>query len=577
MKNARPGLFQWFLNLKTATKLIASFLIISLILVGVGIYSLHNLKIMSNNVNKLYADNLISIQSLSAAKMNYQKLMVTIRDISYSGAKADKDALAADIPDLKKEFIRQMDIYRASPLTQAEKNLLQTFDSAWPDSLTLYDFATQFAFLNDRTAFVVFLPQLNERSSIITNILNQLIDIKVKAANHQNKTAMEAYNNARNMTITVIGIAVLLSIALGFAIAQLIARPLHKIVSIVAKIADGDLREKADIERKDEVGNLSKSINLMVDSLRLILTEVSISSNQLAASAGQLSASAEHTSKATENIAGVTEQMAIGSNQQVYTVEGSTQTIHGISTKIQQIAVNAGSAADTTTKAAKKSSEGGLAIQNVVGQMNSISISVDGLAQVIAQLANTSQEIGQITEAITQVSRKTNLLSLNASIEAARAGEHGRGFAVVAEEVKNLAEQSSQSAGKITDLICSIRDEINKAQDSMRLATQEVNTGTEVVYKAGGLFSEIEHFIDEVNSQVGDVSMAAQQISAGTTQVVQSIESIALVAQETAAGTQNVSAAAEEQLAYMEEISSSSASLTRMAGELQVLVDKFKL
>lgn len=575
--NLKLGLFQWFLNLKTAVKLISSFLVISLILASVGIYSLHNLSMMSGNVNKLYSDNLISIQSLSAAKMNYQKLMITIRDMSYSGAKADKDTLAKGIPDLKKEFIHQIDIYRASQLTKPEKELLKTFDLEWPDSLELYDFATQFALLNDRTAFVVFLPQLNEKSSTITNILDKLIEIKVKAASDQNNTAIKAYNTARITTIIVIVSAFLLSIGLGFAIAQLIARPLHKIVSIVAKVADGDLREKAAIDRKDEIGRLSHSINLMVDSLRSVLSEVSESSNQLSASAEQLSASAEQTSKATEDIADVTEQMADGSSQQVQTVEESTQTIHEVSTKIQQIAVSARSVADTTMKASVKSAEGGRAIQNVVGQMGSISISVDELAQVITRLSYTSQEIGQITEAITQIAKQTNLLSLNASIEAARAGEHGRGFSIVAGEVRKLAEQSSQSTKKITDLICSIRDEINKAQGSMQSATKEVNMGTEVVYTAGRLFSEIEHFVDEVNNQVRDVSIAAQQISVGTTQVVQSIEGITLVAQETAAGTQNVSAAAEQQLASMEEISSSSTNLTRMAGELQLLVDKFKL
>ncbi len=180
------------------------------------------------------------------------------------------------------------------------------------------------------------------------------------------------------------------------------------------------------------------------------------------------------------------------------------------------------------------------------------------------QLAVTSREIGQIIEVITQISQQTNLLSLNASIEAARAGEHGRGFAVVAGEVKKLAEQSSNSAGQITELVNAIRDEIDKAQQSMQSATDEVTVGIKVVHTAGGLFSEIERFVNEVSSQVQEVSAAAEQISVGTVQVVQSIEEIASVAQATASGSQNVSAATQEQLASMEQISSSSsASRTR--------------
>jgi methyl-accepting chemotaxis protein len=378
-------------------------------------------------------------------------------------------------------------------------------------------------------------------------------------------------------TLLVIVIAVIAGAIIIFFMVRTITLPLRVLNDTSRKISEGNLRYRAEIKSKDEFGELGASFNLMVDSLKAVLVEVSESSNQLTVSSEQLSASAEQTSKATEHIASAVEQMADGAQSQVHTVEESAKTIHEVSTKIQQIAVNAKSVADTTTKASEKSAEGGHAIQTAASQMSSISSSVDGLAQVIIRLADTSQEIGQITEAITQIAQQTNLLSLNAAIEAARAGEHGRGFAVVANEVKKLAEQSSKSAEQIAGLIHSICDEIEKAQESMQSATKEVSVGMEVVQTAGSLFSEIERFVDEVGNQVREVSAATQQISVGTTQVVQAIEGIAGVAQTTAAGTQNVSAAAEEQLASMEEISASSADLTHMAGELQVLVEKFKL
>ncbi|MBW5446868.1 HAMP domain-containing protein [Cohnella sp. CFH 77786] len=364
--------------------------------------------------------------------------------------------------------------------------------------------------------------------------------------------------------------------AICFVVA-LALKPVRDMIRITRLTAEGDLSETLKVKRNDEFGLLGTSFNQMIYSLRSVLVEVSESSNQLAASSEQLSASAEQTSKAIEHIAGTVEQMADGANQQVHTVKESANTIHEVSTKIQQIARNAKIVAETTTKAAEKSSEGGKAIQTAAGQMSSISISVDGLAQVINHLASTSLEIGQITGAITEIANQTNLLSLNAAIEAARAGEHGRGFAVVANEVKKLAAQSSKSAEQIAELIQAIRSEIENAQTSMKSATKEVSVGMEVVQLAGNLFAEIERFVADVNVQVREVSSASGQISEGTQQVVHAIERIAGVAQLTASGTENVSAATEEQLAFMQEISSSSAALTHMAGELQGLVENFKL
>ncbi|WP_171684720.1 methyl-accepting chemotaxis protein [Paenibacillus planticolens] len=372
-------------------------------------------------------------------------------------------------------------------------------------------------------------------------------------------------------------VAVLGSIYLFLALYRSITRVVLDMEKAAVRLADGDLTARFQIGTKDEFRVVANSFNHVCESFQSVLLEVSQSSNQLAASSEQLSASAGQSSKVTEHIAGITEQMADGASQQVYKVEESVQTIQEVSVKIQQIAVSAQSVAETTTTASEKSSKGGRAIQTAIGQMSSISSSVNGLAQVITQLAVTSQEISRITEAITQISQQTNLISLNAAIEAARAGEHGRGFAVVADEVKKLAGQSSQSAEKIADLIHVIQDEIDKVQESMQSATEEVILGIEVVHTAGSLFSEIEHFVDEVNSQAREVSAATQQISAGTTQAVQAIEGIASVAQATASRTQNVSAAAEEQLASMEEISASSSALSHMAEELKVLVDKFKL
>lgn len=378
-------------------------------------------------------------------------------------------------------------------------------------------------------------------------------------------------------TLLVVSGALVLGAILIFFIIVSITKPLKQVISAAEKISSGDLTERIAIRSQDEIGQLSDSFNRMVDSLRSVITSVNESVQHLAASSEELMASSEQTSKATEQIAETIQEVAAGSETQVRSVETSFQAVNQMSAGIQQIAANAQSAAGTAMEASEMAIEGNEAIQSAVKQMKAISDTIQQMSQSVKGLDERSQEIGQIVEAITNIAAQTNLLALNAAIEAARAGEHGRGFAVVADEVRKLAEQSSGSAGQITGLIVNIQEETKRVVDSIENGTQEVAAGIGGVNAAGESFERIQRFVEQVAEQIKEVSATSLQLAGGTEQVVHSYQVIQEVAAVTASGTHNVSAAAEEQLASMEELASSSASLAKMAEDLQALVGRFKV
>jgi methyl-accepting chemotaxis protein len=364
----------------------------------------------------------------------------------------------------------------------------------------------------------------------------------------------------------------------AFYIARIISKPVISLSEAVEKIASGDLAlDEIKVKNKDEIGDLAKSFNHMVNNLRELIHQVSSNAEQVAAASEQLSASAEQTSKATELIASTMQDVATGTENQVHSAERTSQTVNEMSIGIQQISSNSQNVSATAIQALDKAGEGNESIQIAVKQMNSINETVTNLSQVISGLGERSKEIEQIIEVITGIASQTNLLALNAAIEAARAGEHGRGFAVVADEVRKLAEQSSDSAQRISQLISAIQTETNKAVQSMEYATKEVLEGIGVVETAGNSFEQIRQSVSEVAGQIQEVSSAVQQMSAGTEQMVHSVKLIREITESTASGTQEVSASTEEQMASMEEISSSSASLSKMAEELQTLISKFKV
>lgn len=407
-------------------------------------------------------------------------------------------------------------------------------------------------------------------------ITNELTGWKIAGDRSPSEVRHAAYPILFN-TAAVIVLFTVVGAGLVLLIVRSITRPLRALADTSRFISQGDLSRRANVRSRDEFGEVSAAFDRMVDSLGAVVSEVTETSGLLAASSEELAASAGQTATATEHIVGTTERMADGAGRQASLVGQSALAIREVSDETRQIANSAQAAAESTTEVAAISAEGGAAVREAIRQMSFISGTVEGLADVVGRLVDKSLEIGQIIEAISDISRQTNLLSLNAAIEAARAGEHGRGFAVVADEVRKLADQSASSAERVAALIAGVRGEIASAADSMQAAQHEVATGKSVVETAGRLFGDIERCVEQVDHRVQGMTQAAARIAAGTDQVVQAIEDISAVSQETADGAQTVSAATQQQLASMEQISASSAHLTRMAGELQTLVERFKL
>lgn len=209
--------------------------------------------------------------------------------------------------------------------------------------------------------------------------------------------------------------------------------------------------------------------------------------------------------------------------------------------------------------------------------MNSIKNIVADIAQAVHELGNQSNKINQIIGIITGIAEQTNLLSLNASIEAARAGEAGKGFAVVASEVSKLAEQTAASGKQVSDVVKTILDKTAKTISIVEEGEKEVKDGIETVYAAGTSFDMIQSSINDVRNTIEEVSEASKHMSEGTDKLVTAFDTIEAISKAAADGTQNVSASTEEQLATMEGVANSAASLSVMSDDLLNLISTFKV
>lgn len=384
-----------------------------------------------------------------------------------------------------------------------------------------------------------------------------------------------------NIALLIIIVTALLFAITIIAILVLIAkkvRPLYQLTNHAKMIAKGDLTvETVQVTSNDEIGQLSTSFNTMVENLRNILATVNQSSVEVAASSEQLLANAEQTSTISKQVASSVNDIAQEATQQQLQMTENAAALAEVTVGIQQVASAAEDVSEASTEAKERAIIGKNHLSSTVAQMHSIKSSVDETIHVIEDLSKHSQEIEEFVTAITEISNQTNLLALNAAIEAARAGELGKGFAVVADEVRKLAEQSNQSASRITDIIQSLQGKVRQTTDYMMHVTKQVEEGVDTVTQTGRSFEAIMQSTTAVSDQITGVSAIAQQMAASTEQMSAIFESLQTISSQTAHNSQSSVQLVNNQDEAIQEITTSSAMLTKLAENLNNEVTKFTL
>ncbi|AZN42198.1 methyl-accepting chemotaxis protein [Paenibacillus albus] len=394
------------------------------------------------------------------------------------------------------------------------------------------------------------------------------------------KKQREKESDKQNMIMAIlVGTALLLAAILGVLLTRSIVKPLKVINRQLQEIAQGrgDLSKELTIRSKGELAELARAFNEMLANLRTILSKAVSTANLVANSSEQLSASAEQTTRATEHIVEATQFIAVRADQEQEQLGEAIRAITQMSEDISAVSAGSEEVARLATSASEVSKQGALSVNEVLHEMETIHETVQHATEVMQLLEQQSQQIGGITEMITEVANRTNLLALNASIEASRAGEHGRGFAVVALEIRKLAEQSKLSAQQISELIGDVRHRVSQAAAGMTNVSAQAASGLVRTNQVNQMFQTIESSIESVSTQVSDITQTTVALSESGRHVVEMAQTVAEASNQVAASCQNNSAATEEQLATMEEITSSTMELRKLAEDLNQMLHGFKL
>lgn len=354
-------------------------------------------------------------------------------------------------------------------------------------------------------------------------------------------------------------------------------RPLQQVVGAMHEIADGDLRGNPLAESADEIGELAASANVMRDKLRHLLVGVSKSTDSVTESAEMLKEQAEQTRLSIQQVAESAVHLADGTTEQVTIVTDLQENTERMRQHMHELHSGAKVMAEAAQQSQEKAAGGRKTVGQAVAQIKNIAEQVNASADVVDTLGKRSSEIGTIVETISNIADQTNLLALNAAIEAARAGDAGRGFAVVAEEVRKLAEQSSNAAQNITSLINAIQKDTDRAVASISEGNQSVNEGAAIVTATGEAFQLIEEQVETLNKTVENSIAAIETLNTVSHEIADSMDKVMDSSRIATDEAQNVSAATEEQAATMHEISDANNNLAQMAKTLSAEVKKFKV
>ena len=537
-------------NLTIARRAGLGFTLISLLVALLGWFAMVQMSTIRQSEVAVETNWLPSMRVINDIREN----MLRIRTISLRLA-LDPDpknipTYRSQLDTRTQDLNKKLDIFAAFVDTPEEKVLSDQFRLTLGEYQKALDKSFVLAGQNDREALNKLL--LVDMKVIVDGSGKQLSDLGdfyAQRVDEEGKAAEAQYEKSRNIVFVFVIIAALGTIVLALLLTRSIVRPLQAAVTAAEHVANGDLTQRITVDGSDEVTRLLVALDKMQGNLRQAMQHIGSSATQLASAATELNS--------------VTEDSYRGLHQQNAEIDQAATAINQMTSAVEEVARNAVSTSEASNHSNRSAQAGQARVLETVQSIQTLTNNVQATSGLVQSLADQSQDIGKVLDVIRSIAEQTNLLALNAAIEAARAGESGRGFAVVADEVRALAHRTQQSTLEIDKMVGAMRSGSAQALDSMQTSSERASETLTLAQGAGASLTDITSSINQISERNLVIASAAEEQAQVAREVDRNIVNIRDLSMQSTQGANQISASSNE--------------LSRLAGDLNQVVARFKV
>ncbi|ROR31446.1 methyl-accepting chemotaxis protein [Mobilisporobacter senegalensis] len=381
----------------------------------------------------------------------------------------------------------------------------------------------------------------------------------------------------RNLTIVIVCIASFIAILTGFLISNGISGAIKNIMDKLSVAANGNLTIEIKTKRKDEFRNLVSSINHMIINMKNLIEKTSRINNKVLGSSNLVASSSEHMLESSKNISNAIHDIQHGVVEQAEDTEQCLSQTNDLSERIGRVYNNAGDMDQIAATAKDIVKEGIIIIDNLSKKAKATAEINRTTISNIEELEAETISIGSIIKVITEIADQTNLLALNANIEAARAGTAGKGFVVVADEIRKLAEGSSEAASKISQIIGHIQNKTKVAVATVKETEVIIQSQEDALHNTIHAFENINTHVERLAKMIDSISSEIHDIEQSKATTLNAIMNISAISEESAAASEEVETTAEKQLDSVTRLNEAAQELRGQVKQLEEAISAFKI
>ncbi|MEK5185144.1 methyl-accepting chemotaxis protein [Solibacillus sp. FSL W7-1324] len=576
-KSIKPkALFHFFHLIRG--KILITFTILMAIIISMQILSYINITNLENNLREFAEENLqqqMHINSLASdiAKLSSheQTYLITGDEKFLQLYEETKERIHTNITSVEASFRNQDEELKIVGLIQ------QFYANYLSYSKSTIEVRQKYGYENAAKLFANsgsqnFKGYIDENTGKLIQILEQ--------RNEKTISDLEQFAFASKIMISALtGVAVILTISLGYILSKSIRRNTKKINESILDIAQagGDLTRRVNVKTKDEFSLIANSTNVLIESISALVKRVSNLADNVSGSSQELMALADENARTIDFIADSTMNIASDSSEILNSIGSAGNEMQNLEQSMHILDEKAREVQQAASEMKDAAHQGSRSVNHSANVMLEIEETMATTSDTVEKLGERSKNITSIISTITAIAEQTNLLALNAAIEAARAGEHGRGFAVVAAEVRKLAEQSQKAAKEVSAIIGSIQTEVNSIIEQNHTGVEKVIRGVEVTNETTNSLQNILLQTEKTSDILTQMVTQIEQTLNNSHSVTTSFVHVAAIADNTAANTERSAAAASQGSASMEEINASAVELASQADHLRSVVNEFKI